>query len=162
MLHEQGCDFSGEFAYVGRTTQTLEQRLSQHKSSARHGSQHKEHAHMTERGPDNFIIRPLEIVEGAVRECVLSERWWTNFLEAGLNTQRAGAWVLGLDRLCLATFWQLLEFWASFCILTNLKQLLSFGATFTGFKQLMSNFNLFYAPDAHLYFKLYQYICFNR
>jgi hypothetical protein len=50
---------------------------------------------------------------------------------------------LGLYRLCSATCEQLLEFWATFSLSSNLEQLLLSGATFDCLSTKWATFNLF-------------------
>ena len=49
------------------------------------------------------------------------------FVEGGVRGRYS---ILGLSRLCSATFEQLLAFGATFCGSSNLEQILLFGATF--------------------------------
>ena len=49
---------------------------------------------MRECGPENFVIRPLELIHGTKEEAAFSEQWWAKFLGAGLNMLTAGVTVL--------------------------------------------------------------------
>ena len=94
VMHEEGCNFAGEFTYVGRTIRTLGERLSGHRNRAKSGKEARVHRHMRDRDPRRFVMRLFEVVEGTKEEAASSEQWWKSFLKAGLNTVEPGAYTL--------------------------------------------------------------------
>ena len=95
VMHEEGCEPSGEFAYVGRTTRTAEDRLSDHKKRARGGHMAKVYQHMRKRDPESFVVKVLGVVDEVIEgEAAFSELWWSMWLEAGLNSNVLGSLTL--------------------------------------------------------------------
>ena len=93
VMHESGRDFAGEHVYVGKTTKSLKTRFGQHRCDVKTRCRLKVHKYMRKVGPENFEIRLLEMVRGNYESC-LSENWWKNFLEAGLNKVVPGNFIL--------------------------------------------------------------------
>ena len=90
-MHERGCDFAGEFAYMGRTTQTLNERLRGHKNELKSGDTSKVHQYVVEKGLENFTMTLLEEFEETIEgESEFCELWWSMWLGAGLSTRTPG------------------------------------------------------------------------
>ena len=77
VMHENGCEPAGKFAYTGRTIRTLGRRLSGHVCAANTGHTSKVYQHMRERGPENFVITLLEDFEETIEgDSEFKELWW--------------------------------------------------------------------------------------